>query len=373
MWAYRTLARSSKRSITVLLTVLICSPALGQDVHILLRAKDGKNWFHLGEPIVLEAACQAEGSKGHLLPCNVVLKAEPFSFDGKLSLDRIDSSMLEHAQCGAFPTQPYGRCGTISGLPPAQQSPRPIWQDTTLQEPFPTTAGHYKIIASLQSELEAREIFGDSQKLSPSDEVEIVLDDNLGWKDSLTHFHNCDYDDKLTLLPDIDAVAALRRHLDDCAVEVDDREYRDLLDELVWLKLQLERPDLYTEMQKFEQAEPAEVGEVSSIQAWIHDRYRDLLLETAHKFVRAYKEHPDLHGNEGFEEDLSSGFENWRDAAATLCGGADDYISRAETIKFLKDAGRSQKDINAFLAGHKSVLPGDFHEYNRYHQPPTGP
>lgn len=361
-----------KKLAIAFLAVVGCSPALGQDVHILLRAKDGKNWFHLGEAIVMEAACVEEGSGQYVLPCNVVLKAEPLSFDGRLSLDRIDSLMLEHAQCGGFPTQPYGRCGTISSLAPSQPSQRPMWHNATLQEPFPTTAGHYRITANLQAELEEREIFGDAQKLSPSDEVEIVLDDNLGWKDALTRFHSCDYDDQLTLLPDGDAVAALRRHLDDCAVE-SDRDFSDLLDEVVWLTLQLDRPDLYMRMRELEQAEPAEEHEVSKIQLWTHDRYRDLLLETAHKLVGAYKAHPELHGDEDFEENLESGFENWHDAAATLCGGADNYVTRTETIKFLKDAGRSQKYISAFLSEHKSNLPGDLHEYNRGRRSPAAP
>ncbi len=227
--------------------------------------------------------------------------------------------------------------------------------------------GHYRITASLQIDLEEREVIGDTRRLSPSDGVETVLDDNLGWKNQLMHFHNCDYDDALTLLPDPDAVAALRRHLDDCAVE-DDRNFGDLLDKIVWLKLQRERPHLYARMRKLEQAEPGEKGDASSIQAWSHDSYRGLLLETANKLVRAYKDHPELHGNEDFEENLESGFENWHDAAATLCGGADNYVGRPEVTKFLKEAGRSQRYISDFLREHKSNLPGDLHEYQRGRQ-----
>lgn len=76
---------------------------MGQQVHILVRPKDGQAWFHLGEPITLEAACVDSATGHYLLPCGVVLKAESVSIGGRLSADRIDQRTWLDAQAGRFP------------------------------------------------------------------------------------------------------------------------------------------------------------------------------------------------------------------------------------------------------------------------------
>jgi len=247
-------------------------------------------------------------------------------------------------------------CGTISNRLPSQQSQAPAWQEVTLEEPLPVYDGQYRIRAILAIDLEVSERFGEAERHSASVELEIMVDDNLGWKDRLIHFHNCDYDDLLTVMPDSSAIAALRQHLDDCAVDRDE-SLAELLHEIVWLKMQVEQPSLYSRMLELEHGQTAEPGEANRIRQWFHDQYRALLLQTARQPVHAYKSHPKLHGDQEFQENLESGFENWHDVAASIFDGADSYVSREEVADFLKQAGRSQKDIALFLKDKKSNLP----------------
>ena len=200
------------------------------------------------------------------------------------------------------------------------------------------------------------ERFGDVERHSASDELDITVDDNLGWKDRLIHFHNCDYDDLLTVIPDSDAIAALRQHLDDCAVDRDE-SLAELLHEVVWLKLKVDQPGLYSRMLVLEHGQAAEPGEANRIRQWFHDQYRVLLLQTARQLVHEEKSHPELHGDQDFQENLEIGFENWRGVAASMFGGADSYVSREEVADFLQQAGRSQKYIALFLKDEKSNLP----------------
>lgn len=360
----------SQRVITGLLGfVLACLNCMGQDVtgqqfHILLRPKDGKRWFHLGEPITMEVACFAEDRERYLLPCGVVLKAEPASTGSRISADRIDSMVWLDAQSGNLPPGARGVCGTISNQLPSQLSQAPTWSEATLEEPFPTSVGQYKITAIFGFDLEVQDRFGTSENHSSSDEIEISVDDDLGWKDRLIHFRNCDYDDVLTRIPDKDAITALRHHLDDCAVE-EDRSFATLLYEIVWLKMQVEQPNLYRRMLELEQNQSSKAGEGARIRQWFHDQYRELLLETARQLATAYKSHPELHSDEDFRDSLYSGFGHWHDVAASLLGGADSYLSREEAAGYLKQAGFSQKYIDRFLKEHKSDLPGDFPTYRR--------
>ena len=362
--------------------VVFSGACVAQEIHILLRPKDGKTSFHLGEPIEVETACIDPVSKQYLLPCSVVLRAEGTSPNARLSADRIDQLTWLDAQLGALPPEPRGVCGTISNPLPSQPSQKPDWRAVKLQEPFPVYSGQYKLKAVLAYDWEISDRFGESQSHSSSDEMEISLDDNLGWKDHLTRFHNCDYDDLLTLVPDQDAIRALRKHLDDCAVD-DDRSFAQLLYKITWLKMQVEQPKLYTRMLELEnirlpfrgedeaelqkrELEEARLGakaDADRIREWFHDQYRELLLETARQLVAAYKSHPDLHADEDFESDLEDGFGNWHDAAATLVGGADSYVTRDEVTNFLKQAGRSTSYISTFLKEHKSSLPGELPKY----------
>jgi hypothetical protein len=359
-----------------LVAILAGVSCLGQDVHILLRPRDGRTSFHLGEPISLEAACVASGTERYLLPCAVVIQAEAVSAGSRLTADRIDQMTWEDAQCGALPPEPRGVCGTISNQLPSKQSQVPVWQEVTLEEPLPAYAGQYRIKASVAIDLEVSERFGSAERHAASGEVEIMVDDNLGWKDRLIHFHNCDYDDLLTVLPDVDAIAALRQHMDDCAVDRDE-SFAEILHEIVWLKMQVEQPELYARMLELERGSPVlrgeeeadlqkrelaqaqltAAGDANRIRQWFHEQYRALLLQTARQLVHAYKSHPELHGNEEFEDSLESGFENWNDVAAAMFDDADSYVSRKEVADFLKQAGRSQKYVAQFLKERKSHLP----------------
>jgi hypothetical protein len=112
------------------------------------------------------------------------------------------------------------------------------------------------------------------------------------------------------------------------------------------------------------QARLGAAGDASRIRQWFDDQYRELLLETAQQLVLRYRSHPELHGDEDFQGDLEDGFENWHDAAASLFGGADSYVSRDEVINFLKRAGRPQKYIAIFLKDQKSDLPLSLPEYH---------
>jgi hypothetical protein len=107
------------------------------------------------------------------------------------------------------------------------------------------------------------------------------------------------------------------------------------------------------------------VGEGARIRQWFHDQYRDLLLETARQLVIAYKSHPELHSDPDFRDNLENGFENWHDGAASLWDGADGYLSRDETRDFLKQAGRSERYITAFLKNKKTQLPLILSHYRR--------
>ena len=370
------------------MTAVVFGSACGaQEIHILLRPKGGRASFHLGESIEVEAACIDPVSKQYLLPCAVVLRAEGTSPDARLSADRIDKTTWLDAELGALPPEPRGGCGTISNPLPSQPSQKPSWRSVTLQEPFPVYSGQYKLKAVLAYDLEISDRFGEPQSHSSSDEIEISLDDNLGWKTDLMRFRNCDYDDQLTLVPDQDAIRALRKHLDDCAVD-DDRSFAQLLYKITWLKMQVERPKLYARMlelenirlpfrgedeaelqkRELEEARLSVEGDANQIRQWFHDQYRELLLETSRQLVAAYKLHPDLRANEDFESDLEDGFGNWHDAAATLVGGADSYVTPDEVTNFLKQVGRSASYISTFLNEHKSSLPGELPEYRSPYQ-----
>jgi hypothetical protein len=348
-----------------------------------VRPKDGKTWFHLGEPITLEAACVDSATGRYLLPCGVVLKAEGASIGSRLSADRIDQTTWVDAQFGALPPPPRGGCGNTDNQLPSEESKTPTWQEVTLGEPFPVYVGQYKIGAELAIDLERAERFGERAKHSSSDEIEIGLDDNLAWKDHLVHFRSCEYDDRLTLVPDTEAIASLRKHLSACARTFDE-PYAMLLHEIVWLRMQVEQPALYARMLELERSRPVLRGEEEAdlqklevaqaqqsaaseahrIRQWFHDQYRGLLLETAQQLVLAYKSHPELHGDQDFQGDLEDGFENWHDVAATLFGGADSYLSREEVAGYLKQGRFSQKYIGRFLKDHKNDLPGEFPTYH---------
>jgi hypothetical protein len=354
-----------------------------QDIHIVLRAKDGKTWFHLGEPITLEAACIDQTTQRYLLPCSVVLKAEAISLGTRLSADRIDQMTWLDAQSGSLPPQPRGQCGNTDNHLPSQQTKVPAWEEVTLEEPVPVYVGRYRVRANLAFDLEIADRFGDKTGHSASDEVEIGLDDNLAWKNRLIHFRGCEYNVQLTLVPDEEAITALRKRLNDCARTLAE-PYAGLLHEIVWLKMQVEQPDLYMRMLELErtrlpfreeadadlqkaelaQARLGAAGDASRIRQWFDDQYRELLLETAQQLVLRYRSHPELHGDEDFQGDLEDGFENWHDAAASLFGGADSYVSRDEVINFLKRAGRPQKYIAIFLKDQKSDLPLSLPEYH---------
>jgi hypothetical protein len=236
----------------------------------------------------------------------------------------------------------------------------------------------------LAIDLELAERFGEKKKHSSSDEIEIDMDDNLAWKDHLIHFRSCEYDDQLSLIPDADAIASLRKHLSACARTFDE-PYAMLLHEIVWLRMQVEQPALYARMLELERNRPVLRGddeadlqkmevaqaqqnaapEANLIRQWFHDQYRALLSETAQQLLLSYKVHPELHGDEDFQSDLWEGFANWHDAAATLSGGADSYLSREEVAGYLKQTGFSQNYINRFFKDHKSNLPGDLPTYRR--------
>jgi hypothetical protein len=345
-----------------LLLVLSCGTAVAQDIHILLRPKNGKNWFHLGEPITMEVACVAAGTQRFLLPCDVVLQVKPVSIDSRVSADRAGAIMMQDAECGNLPPKPRGMCGTMSSQPPHQQSQKLVWQEAKLGEPFPATVGDYAITAVLAYDLELNEQFQQGEALSTSNVVEISTDDDMGWKAKLLQFKGCDYDDELTILPDDDVIKILRRHLNNCAVE-EDESFGKLMREIVWLELQVKRPEMYTRIKELEAyqpvegEQPAEGEESKRIGQWFHDGYRDLLLETARQLVSTYKSHPELSHDDDFSNNLESGFENWYEAAASLCGGADSYISHDEVVKFLKDAGRSREYIETFLKTQKDDVP----------------
>lgn len=275
--------------------------SLAQEVHILLRAKDGETSFHLGEPVTLEAACVDSATGHYLLPCTVVLKAEGVSPGSRMSADRIDQMTWEDAQTGKLPPGPLVGCGNLNNRLPSEVSHAPAWSEVTLEEPFPVHIGQYKMSALLAYDLEVSGRFGEPVNHSTSDEIEIGLDDNLGWKDRLINFDKCDYEAALTILPDEDAVAALRRHLGDCAAADWPSSIYQLLHRIVWLRMQVEQPDLYSRMlelertrlpfrgdqeadlqkQELEQARASAAGDANRIRQWFHDQYRELLLQTA--------------------------------------------------------------------------------------------
>lgn len=255
----------------------------------------------------------------------------------------------------------------------------------TLGEPFPVYVGQYKIKADLAIDLERAERFGDKAKHSSSDEIEIGLDDDLAWRDHLVHFSDCEYDDRLTVVPDTEAIASLRKHLGACASTFDE-PYAKLLHEIVWLRMQVEQPALYARMLELERSRPVLRGEedvdlqklevaqaqqaaatdANRIRQWFHDQYRVLLFETAQQLLLAYKSHPEVQvGDLDFQDDLEDGFGNWHDAAATLFGGADSYLSREKVAGYLKQAGFSQKYIGGFLKDHKNNLPLELPTYSR--------
>jgi len=357
--------------------------SIAEDIRIVLRAKDGRTSFHLGEPIVLEAACLDPLSRQYLSPCVVALKAEPLSSDARLSADRIDQMTWEDAQFGDLPPEPRGGCGTIGNRLPSRQSQTPEWNTVNLGEPFPVYPGEYKLKAILAFDLEVDGRFGEVQTHSSSDEVEVSLDDNLDWSNHLTRFSECGYDVHLTLVPDSRAVAALRRHLSDCA-KTWPETYGQLLHEVVWLKMQVEQPKLYSRMlelersappmrnedeaalqqQELEQARMNAASDANQIRQWFNDQYRELLVQTAEQLVATYKSHPELRGDEDFESDLADGFENWHDAAASLVGGTNRYMSRQEVLTYLRRAGFPPKYIEGFLKDHKSDLPLILPEYH---------
>jgi hypothetical protein len=302
-----------------------------------------------------------------------------------LSADRIDQKTWLDAQSGTLPPPPFGGCGNTDTQLPSEESKAPAWQEVTLGEPFPVYVGQYKIRADLAIDLERAERFGDKARHSSSDEIEIGLDDNLGWKNHLVHFRECEYDDSLTLIPDEDAISALRKHLDACA-QTFDETYAALLHKIVWLRMQVEQPDLYARMLELERSGPPLRGEEEAdlqklevaqaqliaandsnrIRQWFHKQYRGLLAETAQQLVRTYKSHREVQvGDLDFQDDVEDGFGNWHDAAATLFGGADSYLSRKEVAGYLKQAGLSQKYIESFLKDHKNNLPGELPTYHR--------
>ena len=361
------------------------SVTFAQDVHIVLRAKDGQTWFHLGEPITLESACVNSATGRYVLPCSVVLRAEGIAIGSRLSADRIDQTTWLDAQSGALPPPPRGGCGNIDNQLPSKESIAPTWQEVTLGEPFPVYVGQYKIRADLAFDLELGERFGEKATHSSSDEIEIGLDDNLGWKNHLVHFRACEYDDSLALIPDEDAISALRKHLAACA-QTFDETYAGLLHKIVWLRMQVERPDLYARMLELERSRPplrseeeadlqklevaqaqlSAANDANRIRQWFQKQYRGLLAETAQQLVQTYKSHPEVQvGDLDFQDDLEDGFGNWHDAAATLFGGADSYISREEVAGYLKQAGLSKKYIAGFLKDHKNNLPGELPSYQR--------
>jgi hypothetical protein len=112
------------------------------------------------------------------------------------------------------------------------------------------------------------------------------------------------------------------------------------------------------------QAQLSAGGDATLIRHWFHDQYRRLLLETAQQLVLRYSSHPELHSDPDFQGDQEDGFDNWHDAAATLFGGADSYLSRREVSSYLKQAGFSQIFIGKFLKSHKNNLPGDLPTYS---------
>jgi hypothetical protein len=114
----------------------------------------------------------------------------------------VDANLRLDAQSGELPPQTRGVCGTISNPLPSQSSQRPDWRTVMLGEPFPVYPGEYKVKADLAYDLELSDRFGEPQTHSSSDEVEISMDDNLSWKNHLMNFSNCDYDVRLTLVPD---------------------------------------------------------------------------------------------------------------------------------------------------------------------------
>ena len=174
----------------------------------------------------------------------------------------------------------------------------------------------------------------------------------------------------------------MRKHLGAC-VRTFDEPYAALLHQIVWLRMQVEQPALYARMLELEHNRPVLRGEeeadlqkqevaqaqlsaasdANRIRQFFHDQYRGLLSETGQQLVLTYKSHPELRGDQDFQSDLEDGFENWHDAAATLFGGADSYLSREEVAGVLKQAGFSQKYIERFLKDHKNNLPGELPSY----------
>ena len=351
----------------------LCGLSSAQDVHINLRAKDGKTRFHLGEPIIVEVACMDSATQHYVLPCSIVLRAEASSLGSRISADRIDQLTWEDAQSGTLPPQPRAGCGNIDNALPSRESSEPTWEPLTLGEPFPVYVGDYKISANLAFDLEMESRSGGAPKHSSSDQLEIVLDDNLGWKYRLINFDKCDYDAALTILPDEDAVAALRHHLGDCASADWPSSIYQLLHRIVWLRMQVEQPDLYSRMLELERSRPALQGEekadlqkmeleqarlsaaadANRIRQWFHDQYRELLLQTARQLVAKHSSHPELRTDQDFQEDLTDSFENWLDATASLPGGADRYVTRQEALYFLKRVGFSQTNVADLLKNQK--------------------
>jgi hypothetical protein len=118
-----------KRTFLVGLAVAALSGVtFAQEVHVLLRAKDDKTWFHLGDPITLESTCVNLATGRYLLPCSVVLKAEGASIGSRLSADRIDQTTWLDAQSGALPPPPLEECGNTENQLPSEESKMRAWR-----------------------------------------------------------------------------------------------------------------------------------------------------------------------------------------------------------------------------------------------------
>lgn len=149
-----------RKVLLVMTAVVLSGGCFAQDIRVLLRPKDGKTSFHLGEPIVVEAACIDPVNQQYLLPCVVALRAEAVSPGARLSVDRIDQTTWLDAQSANLPPGPLGTCGTIDNQLPSQHSDLPTWQEVKLTEPFPVYVGQYRISAKLAYDEEVSGRFG---------------------------------------------------------------------------------------------------------------------------------------------------------------------------------------------------------------------
>jgi hypothetical protein len=128
-----------KRLRVSLLALIAIAPVSGpaQDIHIMLRPKEGKTSFHLGEPITVEAVCASRETNLYLAPCHVVLVAEPIAGGARLSANRLDQLTWRDAMNGSLPPRLRGACGTIDNPLPSIESHLPSWQDVTLRGASP--------------------------------------------------------------------------------------------------------------------------------------------------------------------------------------------------------------------------------------------